>query len=143
MIRPIDNYERYKTLTALSLALQTGELSDRKPIGFHQQSHLGTRINELIKYGNVLVMRTALESVENWCVQKLGFRQLHVTVEGLLMIVRNALATPLRNCDRFDGDKDKLIGACLRERGLLVTEDFPDVFCDWLLDTATEKGGAA
>lgn len=47
---------------------------------------------------------------------------------------RSALSKPYRNCDRFGGDKDKLIEACLNERGLLVTENFSDVFSDWLLE---------
>ena len=60
------------------------------------------------------------------------------------LIVRavNKLATPERNCDRFGGDRDKLIEACMRERGLRVTDNFIEVFCAWLLETATEKGGA-
>ena len=51
-----------------------------------------------------------------------------------LRIAKRALAAPQRNCDRFDGDKDKLIEACMSERGLLVTEDFREVFADWLLE---------
>ena len=51
-----------------------------------------------------------------------------------LRIAKQALAAPQRNCDRLDGDKDRLMEACMRERGLLVTEDFCEVFADWLLE---------
>lgn len=54
-------------------------------------------------------------------------------------IVQDAIRVQPRNCDRFGGDKDKLIEACMRERGLLVTEDFSRVFADWLLETYHPK----
>ena len=47
-----------------------------------------------------------------------------------------ALAEPVRNCDRFGGDIEKLREACLRERGLNPDEDFPEIFCEWLLAKA-------
>lgn len=52
-----------------------------------------------------------------------------------------ALAEPVRNCDRFGGDIDKLREACARERGLNPEEDFPDVFPGWLLAPSTEREG--
>ena len=48
-------------------------------------------------------------------------------------IIDDALLASPRNCDRLDGDIDKLREACLRERGLNPEEDFPDVFPEWLL----------
>ena len=53
--------------------------------------------------------------------------------EQTLPIIDDALLASPRNCDRFDGDIDKLREACLRERGLNPEEDFPDVFPEWLL----------
>ena len=60
-----------------------------------------------------------------------------------ILLIDAALAAPIRNCDRFDGDIDKLREACARERGLNPEEDFPDVFPDWLLALSTEKEGGA
>ena len=50
--------------------------------------------------------------------------------------IEKAASAPPRNCDRFDGDIDRLREACLRERGLNPEEDFPRVFCEWLLSKA-------
>ena len=61
-------------------------------------------------------------------------------LEAIVIKARAALAAPARNCDRFGGVEDKLIEACLNERGLLVTENFRDVFSDWLLEPAKGKG---
>ena len=55
--------------------------------------------------------------------------------------INSALAKPLRNCDRFGGDIDKLRDACLRERGLNPEEDFPDVFPEWLLAPMSKCNG--
>ena len=52
-------------------------------------------------------------------------------------MVAAARHKPKRNCDRFHGDKDKLIEACLNERGMNPEENFPDIFIDWLLAPST------
>ena len=62
---------------------------------------------------------------------------------GAVELVKQALASPPRNCDRFGGYIDKLREACARERGLNPEEDFNGVFQDWLLTTATAKEGGA
>lgn len=46
---------------------------------------------------------------------------------------------PMRNFDRFNHDRNTLVEACLRERGLLVTEDFKEVFLDWLFEPYIKK----
>lgn len=48
-------------------------------------------------------------------------------------------SAPARNCDRFDGDIEKLREACLRERGLNPEENFPEIFGEWLLATIKES----
>ena len=82
--------------------------------------------------GNAAALREALEQAkrDHW------FNMLPALRDKIVA----ALDAPARNCDRFGGDEDKLIEACLNERGLLVTENFRDVFSDWLL--APAKGGA-
>ena len=49
--------------------------------------------------GNVKAIREALESVRNWCLNRLVNSSHQVTVEGLLSVVNTALAKPPRNCD--------------------------------------------
>ncbi len=49
--------------------------------------------------GNAAVMRKALESVRNWCLNRLGNASYQVTVEWLLSVVNSALSAPARNCD--------------------------------------------
>lgn len=51
---------------------------------------------------------------------------------------------PMRNFDRFNHDRNMLVEACLRERGLLVSEDFKEIFLDWLFEpynAEKNKGG--
>ena len=55
--------------------------------------------------------------------------------------LKAAIDKPARNCDKFQGDIEELREACLRERGLNPDEDFPEIFCEWLL-AAAKKGGA-
>lgn len=57
-------------------------------------------------------------------------------------VVTDALDTPMTNFDRFGHDRDMLIEACMRERGLLVTEDFKEVFLDWLFEPYKPNGQA-
>lgn len=66
------------------------------------------------------------------------WRDLWICSRSMAEICRTALAAPARNCDRFCGDPDRLVEACLRERGLGPEEDFPRVYSEWLL--AAEKG---
>ena len=54
---------------------------------------------------NVKAMREALESVRNWCVNRLCNSSYQVTIEGLLLIVNAALNVPSRNCDVFSKDE--------------------------------------
>ena len=71
--------------------------------------------------GNASAMREALESVRNWCINRLVNSSHQVTIEGLLSVVNTALAKPPRNCDvgtpkeqsaRFDAHCRKHMG-CL------------------------------
>ena len=71
--------------------------------------------------GNAAEMREALESVRNWCLNRLFNSSRQVTVECLLSVVNTALAKPPRNCDvgtpeeqsaRFDNHCRKHMG-CL------------------------------
>lgn len=55
--------------------------------------------------GNTAKMRDALESVRNWCLNKLGHASYQVTIECLLSIVNSALSVPSRNCDSFSKEK--------------------------------------
>ena len=50
-------------------------------------------------FGNSAAMREALESVRNWCLNRLVNSSHQVTVEGLLSVVNAALSAPSRNCD--------------------------------------------
>lgn len=49
--------------------------------------------------GNAAAMRKALESVRNWCINRLVNAPYQVTVEGLLSFVNVGLSAPSRNCD--------------------------------------------
>ena len=49
--------------------------------------------------GNAAAMREALESVRNWCINRLVNSSHQVTIEGLLSVVNTALSKPPRNCD--------------------------------------------
>ena len=55
--------------------------------------------------GNVKAIREALESVRNWCLNRLVNSSHQVTVEGLLSVVNTALAKPPRNCDVGTADE--------------------------------------
>ena len=68
---------------------------------------------------NAAAMRSALESVRNWCINRLVNSSHQVTIEGLLSVVNTALAKPPRNCDvgtaeeqsaRFDAHCRKHMG---------------------------------
>lgn len=48
---------------------------------------------------NAAATRNALESVRNWCLNRLVNSSHQVTVEGLLSVVNEALSAPPRNCD--------------------------------------------
>ena len=52
--------------------------------------------------GNAKAIREALESVRNWCLNRLVNSSHQVTVEGLLSVVNTALAKPPRNCDKYN-----------------------------------------
>ena len=69
-----------------------------------------------------------IDALETWC-------------KAVVRRINAALSAPARNCDRFGGDKDRLIEACMRERGLLVTENFHEVFHHWLFAPAAERKG--
>lgn len=89
---------------------------------------------------NAAALREALEDSQS-LLESFSRGEYGSQVREQMRDNRAALAAPARNCDRFGGDEEKLIEACLNERGLLVTENFRDVFSDWLL--APAKGGAA
>lgn len=56
---------------------------------------------------NSAKMREALESVRNWCLNRLCNSSYQVTVEGLLSVVTSALAAPPRNCDLYRTKKER------------------------------------
>ena len=91
---------------------------------------------------NMAAMRKTLEFIK---LASDDYETYGNTKAGALDVIYEkacaALASPPRNCDRFDGDIDKLREACARERGLNPEEDFPDVFPDWLLAPSTEQKG--
>ena len=107
---------------------------------------LAEAIERVCAPGNAAAMREALEKFLDLARRGLAFftsyrytEEENDELEDAFANAKSALAAPARNCDRFGGDEDKLIEACLNERGLLVTENFRDVFADWLLAPA-EKG---
>ena len=63
---------------------------------------------------NLKTMREALESVRNWCINRLGNAPYQVTVEGLLSVVNTALSKSPRNCDvgTADEQRDRLEAFC-------------------------------
>ena len=65
---------------------------------------------------NAAAMREALESVRNWCLNRLVNSSHQVTVEGLLSVVNAALSAPPRNCDvgTAEEQSDRLEAFCLR-----------------------------
>lgn len=100
--------------------------------------------------GNAAKLREALENAAKQLIDATEDKDFGDDVMYLVGCMRTvsqecraALSAPPRNCDRFDGDIDKLREACARERGLNPEEDFPDVFPDWLLAPSTEKEGGA
>ena len=64
--------------------------------------------------GNSAAMRKALESVRNWCLNRLFNSSHQVTVEGLLSVVNAALSAPPRNCDvgTEEEQRDRLEDFC-------------------------------
>ena len=54
---------------------------------------------------NVKTTRNALESVRNWCINRLVNAPYQVTIEGLLSFVNIALSKPPRNCDVGTADE--------------------------------------
>ena len=54
---------------------------------------------------NAAAMREALESVRNWCINRLVNSSHQVTIEGLLSVVNTALSKPPRNCDVGTADE--------------------------------------
>ena len=64
--------------------------------------------------GNSAAMREALESVRNWCLNRLFNSSHQVTVEGLLSVVNAALSAPPRNCDvgTEEEQRDRLEDFC-------------------------------
>ena len=93
--------------------------------------------------GDCAKLRAALSSVKADILKRSSENVWYITVSDILEKIDAALAAPPRNCDRFDGDIDKLREACARERGLNPEEDFPDVFPGGLLALSTEKEGGA
>lgn len=83
--------------------------------------------------GNAAAMREALLIVKRLFDGRIMFQP---AIRKTHKAVAAALTKPPRNCDRFGGDIDMLREACLRERGLNPEEDFPEVFCGWLLEIA-------
>lgn len=98
--------------------------------------------------GNAAAIYDALESVRNWCINKLGGASFQVTVEGLLQIVDKAMTAPMRNCDKYPIRKTAQIKFEESLPDIVKTEvrNYPfaamDMFIDWLLANATKKGGA-
>ena len=78
--------------------------------------------------GNAAAMRKALESVRNWCLNRLFNSPHQVTVEGLLSVVNAALSTQPRNCDAFS--KAKVL-EMLEDRSFSKEDTI-----EWLFDKA-------
>ena len=92
--------------------------------------------------GNAAALREALELALDALISWLNGTIDRTTNRETIKAIRAALSAPARNCDRFDGDIDKLREACARERGLNPEEDFPEVFCEWLLSKAKGENNA-
>ena len=95
----------------------------------------------LIQVGNAAKLHDALKVANETADELLKwiwnhYQELNCMGGRLKRAIEGVLAEPPRNCDRFGGDIDKLREACLRERGLNPDEDFPEVFCEWLLAKA-------
>ena len=90
--------------------------------------------------GNAAAMREALESVRNWCLNRLGNASYQVTIEGLLSIVHSALTAPARNCDRFQ-NFDEAIKTYAKENNVTVPWDMETYarMAMWLLATANPE----
>ena len=82
--------------------------------------------------GNAAEMCKALESVRNWCLNRLFNSPHQVTVEGLLSVVNAALSVPPRNCDAFS--KAQIL-EMLEDRSFSKEDTI-----EWLFDEA--NGGA-
>ena len=71
--------------------------------------HFARRIEQSVtdcnQFGNAAAMRKALESVRNWCINRLVNAPYQVTVEGLLSFVNVGLSAPPRNCDVGTADE--------------------------------------
>lgn len=93
---------------------------------------------------NVKAMREALESVRNWCLNRLVNASYQVTVEGLLSVVNEALSAPPRNCDMpliVDGRAGNVADEAwlaFRRCNLNVYFDVPGLLrcIKWLFDEA-------
>lgn len=90
-----------------------------------------------VQRGNGAALYAALDAVRIEMLKRYADIHPQINDVEILELCVNALHRA-RNCDRFDGDKDMLIEACMRERGLLATENFRDVFADWLLEPMKE-----
>ena len=77
---------------------------------------------------NAAEMCKALESVRNWCLNRLFNSTHQVTVEGLLSVVNAALSTQPRNCDAFS--KAKVL-EMLEDRSFSKEDTI-----EWLFDKA-------
>ena len=93
------------------------------------------------KCGNTAAMREALEYCLDFIMRldRTFNPYMQQRLETAVSKARDAISMPARNCDRFGGNKDRLIEACMRERGLLVDENFKEVFSDWLLEPYKTK----
>lgn len=88
--------------------------------------HFARRIEQSVtdcnQFGNAAAMRKALESVRNWCINRLVNAPYQVTVEGILSFVNVGLSVHPRNCDLFD-TKDKAREAFQKLRGHRILAD--------------------
>ena len=136
------------SVLGVALAMRYGAIPphkhDRELLNFFADQLMEARKCEAEVGGNTAKLREAVEAVllafnygESMIVNQLPFSKLLPMLRKCV----EALAKPSRNCDRFGGDIEKLREACLRERGLNPDEDFPEIFCEWLLAAIT-KGGA-
>ena len=112
-----------------------GLVYDAIPSAYESPSNAAMRDAIL---GNNAAIRKAMSVAEetanellSWCSNH--YQELNCMGGRIKRALESAANAPWRNCDRFGGDIGKLREACARERGLNPDEDFPEVFCEWLL----------
>lgn len=95
--------------------------------------------------GNAAAMREALESVRNWCLNRLLNVPYQLTVEGLFSFVNTALSSPPRNCDIGTAEEQtrRFVDFCYRSNECVSCQMEPKGETDCILawaQTPYKKG---